>query len=255
MTTAAPQNSPRRRLTVQNSTYTHGLTAVKMAVEYETLDDLRPNLEEALPYNSSATRNRYGSRIVGWTFAEGGLNSIGVKAWRAYGDEELVNQILKERYLVYHSAVGGFVLDDFVGMPPGSGFLSDAVKNYLARENVGAPSDSLSALRLTLRDLGFIRKEGRKYAVCETALPYTAFLVLLHHHLTPEPASVSVSEIIAHPFWRYLGGRDESEVRAALSNAAAADAISRYAAVDGLEQVSTRFSLQEILQRRTRLAT
>ena len=253
-TTAAPQNGPRRRFTVQPCTYARGLTAVKMADEYETLDDLRPNLEEALPFNSSATRKRYCSRIIGWTLAEGGLNSIGAKAWRAYGDEKLVNQILKERYLVYHSTVGGFVLEDFVGMPPGSEFLSDAVENYLARENVGAPSNSFTDLRLTMRDLGFIRKRGRKYEVCETALPHTAFLALLHYHLARKPSTISVSEILAHPFWRYLGGRDESEVRAALSGAAAVDAISRYSAVDGLEQVSTRFSLEEMLQRQIRLS-
>ena len=254
MTVAAPPNAQRRRFTVQSCTYAHGLTAMKMADEYETLDDLRPNLAEALPFNSSETRGRYCSSLIAWAFGEGGLNPIGAKAWRAYGDEELVKQILRERCLAHYSAVGKFVLGDFADMAPGSEFPADAIENHLIRENASVSANHLGNFKLTMRDLGFIRKEGRKYAVCETALPQTAFLILLHYHLAPEPVSVSVSEIIAHPFWRYLGGRDESEVRAALSNAAAVDAISRYAAVDGLEQIATRFSLEEMLQRRIRLA-
>ncbi len=89
MTPAAPQNSPRRRFTVQASTYARGLTAMKMASECETLDELRPNLMEALPYNSTETRGGYCSSLIAWAFAEGGLNPIGAKARRACGDESL----------------------------------------------------------------------------------------------------------------------------------------------------------------------
>ena len=227
--------------------------AVKMATRYDSWNDLRPNLEDALPFNSEGTRKRRCSSLGQWVFDMGNMNSIGVRVWRSYEDEELVNQILRGRYLDYYPVVGGFVLDTLAELVPGSELPHDAIVNHLIQERVGSLENSTMNLRLTMRDLGFIQKVGRKYVVSESSLPHTAFLILLHCHLSPESASIPVSEIVAHPTWRYLGGRDESEVRAALSNAAARDAISRYTTVDELEQVTTRFSLTELIERRVRL--
>ena len=81
----------------------------------------------------------------------------------------------------------------------------------------------------------------------------TAFLLLLHAELAPAPRTVTVAEILAHPFWRCLGGRDPQQVRDALAAAAAAGAIDRYIHVDQLEQATTRFTLEELLDRKVRL--
>ena len=247
--------SRQRRFTVQNCTYNHGLLAVQTAAEdkYECWDELRPRLEEDIPFNSLTTRKRRVRSLFRWAFQGGDLNSLGVKVWRAYRDEDLTRQVLRERYLDAYPILGRFVSSIIASLPAGSELHFDTTKDYLSHAQVGALKDSISKLRSTMRDMGFIYKFGTKYLVSETLLPGTSFLILLHYHLARQPDTIPVQEIVGNPFWQYLGGTEVSEVRSALSHAAANDAISRYATVDSLEQVSTRFSLDEFLERRVKL--
>lgn len=246
-------NRNQRRFTVQKCTYLQGLIAVQMAAQYENWDSLRSDMEEALPFNSAESRKRRFRSLMRWALDGGSMNPIGSRVWCSYKDEGLSNQVLRERYLDVYPVIGKFVSSVLATFPIGAELGVDAIRDYLIQEHVGALDTSIVELRLTLRDIGFVRKVGRKYVVTETSLPRTAFLVLLHYHLAPEPATIIVPEIIAHPFWRYLGGRDGEEVRSALSQAAACDAISRYVTVDSLEQITTRFALEELLQKRIRL--
>ena len=243
----------RPRFTVQDCTYLQGLTAIQMASQFESWNDLRPELEEVIPFNSAQTRRRYVSQLFRWALDGGNLSAISVRAWQLYEDDELANQLLRACYLDAYPVLGRFVSDSLASIPSDTELNANAIEHYLAEEEVGALKQSVGKLKSTMRDLGFIRKVGGEYVVTGTSLPLTAFLILLHYHLAPEPATIPVDAIIEHPFWRYLGGRQEGEVRSALSLAAARDSISRYALVDGLEQITTRFSLEELLQMRVRL--
>ena len=242
-----------QRFTVQDCTYRQGMTAVQMAGRFESWDDLRPELEEALPFNSVLTRRRYVSQLFRWAFDGGNLGAVGVEVWRAYRDGELVNHLLRERYLDVYPVLGKFVSTSMTALTPGTELDVGIVERHLVQEQVAALSRSTGKLMLSMRDMGFIHKVGGRYVVAKTSLPRTAFLLLLHYHLVPEPATITVAEIIEHPFWRYLGGRNDEEVRSALAYAAAGDALSRYSTVDSLEQITTRFSFEELLGRQVRL--
>ena len=242
----------RQRFTVQDCTYRQGLLAVQMASQFESWEALRSELEEALPFNSAQTRRRYVSQLFRWALDGGNLSAIGVEVWRCYRDDELLSQILRERYLDVYPVLGGFVSSSLAMLTPGTELDANSIERHLVQEQVGGLNHSVGKLRLTMRDMDIIRKIGGEYVVADTFLPKTAFLILLHYHLVPEPTTITVSEIMKHPFWRYLGGRNYEEVRSALSHAAAGDAISRYATVDSLEQITTRFSLKELLERQVR---
>ena len=225
-----------------------------MASQFESWGDLRPELEEVLPFNSAQTRKRYVSQLFRWALDGGDIRAVGVQVWDSYKDEDLANYILRERYLAAYPELGRFVSNSVVTITAGTEIDTNTIKGHLVQEQAGGSlSQSVGKLRLTMRDMGFFRKVDRRYVVVETSLPKTAFLIMLHYHLSPEPSTIAVSEIIEHSFWRHLGGRHEEEVRAALSLAAAEDFISRYATVDSLEQITTRFSLEELLQRQIRL--
>ena len=243
----------RQRFTVQDCTYRQGLLAVQMASQFESWEALRSELEEALPFNSAQTRRRYVSQLFRWALDGGNLRSIGVCVWHSYREEEVVNHILRDRYLTANPVLGRFVSNTLTNIPPGTELDVDSLERHLVAEQVSALDTSLGKLKLTMRDMGFVRKVDREYVVIETFLPKTAFLILLHYNLAPEPTTIPMSQVIEHPFWRYLGGRREVEVRATLSQAAAGDFISRYATVDSLEQITTRFSLKELLQQQVRL--
>jgi len=226
-----------------------------MAADATSWEQLRPVLVESLPYNSHETRKRYVSSLADWALEGGNLSCLAVRVWRAYKNRELLEQILRERYLVACPVLGRFVSHVMCHLDPGETVENRILADFLNAEHSTYAEKTLVKLRITMRDLGFLRSMGRNTppVANDTRLPGSAFLILLHHHLAVQSTTVPVSDILANPFWRHLGGRAEAEVRSALSLAAARDVIARYAAVDHLEQVTTRYSLEELLRRQVLL--
>ena len=83
--------------------------------------------------------------------------------------------------------------------------------------------------------------------------PADALLVLLHARLAPTPRIVRLSELLNKTWWRLLGLREPDAVRRILREASAAGLIARYAVVDELEQVTTRYPAAEYLTQGRRL--
>ena len=253
---ASPKNSPNiKRFTVQDCTYHLGFQAISLAAGSSTLQAVRPTLEESLPYNSRETRSRYLSSLLKWALEGGDLSCLAVRVWRTHQDEKLLGHVLRERYLAAYPVLGRFVSQFLFHLTPGEPVGRKVLEDFLSAERSTYAEKTVKRLRTTMRDLGFLRIIGRQAPpiVNDTHLPTTAFVILLHHYFASQPTTVSVPTILAHPFWQYLGGREEAEVRSALSLAAARDAIARYATVDHLEQITTRYSLEELLQRQVRL--
>lgn len=241
--------------TVQDCTYRLGLQAIPQAAVASTWQALRLALGDRLPYNSRETRRRYLSSVHRWALEGGDLSCLAVRVWKAYQDNDLLGQILRERYLAAYPVLGRFVSEVLMHLDPGDPVGRRVLEDYLNAERSAYAKKTVDRLRITMRDLGFLRITDREApaVVNVTRLPGTAFLVLLHHHFAAEPTTVALPTILAHPFWQYLGGREDTEVRDALSLAAARDAIARYATVDNLEQITTRYSLEELLRKQVRL--
>ena len=83
--------------------------------------------------------------------------------------------------------------------------------------------------------------------------PANGLLILLHARLATTPRIVRISDLLAAPWWRYLGYRSAAEVRATLRDAERAGLIARYSIVDDLEQITTRYSLDDYLDNALRL--
>jgi hypothetical protein len=75
----------------------------------------------------------------------------------------------------------------------------------------------------------------------------------LHARLAPTARIVRLSDILAAAFWGLMGIRDDATVRSILRTADAKGIIAKYALVDQLEQITTRYSLGEYLEKTLRL--
>lgn len=104
-----------------------------------------------------------------------------------------------------------------------------------------------------IRRLGFVTWERQRNIVTQMRPARTALLLLVHYLFAPTPRIVTVQDILAEPFWKYLGFRAEEDVRNALHEANARDLIARYAIVEQLEQITTRYTLEQCLEQRIRL--
>jgi hypothetical protein len=74
-----------------------------------------------------------------------------------------------------------------------------------------------------------------------------AFGVLLHVLFAPQSTTIAVKDILNHVFWRYLGLREPSDVVKLLRWLEAQRIILKYVRADQLEQVTTTYSADEIL--------
>ena len=81
----------------------------------------------------------------------------------------------------------------------------------------------------------------------------TSALLIFHHVYAPTPRSVELDQVFAEQVWKYLGFSQPDEVRAFFKNLERKGLIARYAHVDRLEQVTTRYTLYELLERRVRV--
>ena len=180
------------------------------------------------------------------------MNNLLTLVWKSYQDETLLKDLMRYQFLAKELLYGDFVTQYLSSVEPGTSIAKPLIGAFL-RNNFGSDTDKLQdRLVAPLIKLGFIRRN--KGAVITSSLPpaNTAFFILLHSVFAPTSRVVSISEILADPFWKYLGFGNENDVRRRLKEMAAVDLIARYTIADQLEQITTRFTLNQILERKIR---
>jgi hypothetical protein len=101
--------------------------------------------------------------------------------------------------------------------------------------------------------LGWTITEKKKSYVAPRTPNHTAALLVFHHRYAPTPRVIDLRLLLVDATWKYLGFGHEDAVRAFMRKLERRGMVARYATVDGLEQVTTRYSLQSLLERRARL--
>ena len=82
----------------------------------------------------------------------------------------------------------------------------------------------------------------------------TATLLALHHAFAVEgQKTIEVAQIAENPFWYFTGLRNTDQLRDVVREADHAGLIGKYIVADRFEQITTRASLHELLERRVRL--
>lgn len=239
--------------TLQECAFDQAVLAVKASSSFRDWQEFRSHLIENLPYNSALSRAKFAQLIHAALYPDGDIRTIGEAVWRAYEDDSLLRDVVRVSYLDNVVAMGEFVVQALPTLPAGSDLPMERIQIFLRSQGVTDLHRAAKRLAKCLVKLGLCRRQGRALTVMNEGLPSTACLILVHDRLAREPATLELAEILDDPFWRYLGGRDAAEVRSVLRRAAAEGLIDRYTAIDRLEQITTRFPLDEFLEKRLRL--
>ena len=191
-----------------------------------------------------------------WAFDGGNLSAIGVKTWRFYKDDELVNQILKARYLHAYPVLGRFVSNalarartrrrvgcqDYRALPCSRASWRTG-SLYCQAQIVHAGHGIHPQGRQTVRGKrNPIAKNGFLDTVCITTWPRNRRRLQLQKSLSNRSGvilAVNVLKKCVLPFQTLLQLMPSP----------------RYAKVDNLEQVTTRFSFEELLERQVKLGS
>jgi len=229
------------------------IQAVKDSTRFQAYEEFRTHLIRTLPQNSLATRKRYSSYILKRFFPNGSLRQLPAAVWHAYQEETLLEQVMRYSFLSHEPLIGGFVGDVLFQLRPGSQIPRALLEDYIFRIYGETKEKVVARLVGSLRALGFIARRMNKWIVQGTDSPDLALVILTHELFARTPKVVTLKQILSNSYWKYVGLRDEGSVRGILRVAAAKEMIAKYVVADDVEQITTRYSLEELLERRMRL--
>lgn len=238
---------------IQEIPWPQALQAVKDSTDFTDFAAFRAHLEASLPYNSAYTRERYTRTVLKYFFPDASLNNLLTRVWRAYRDISILEDMLRYQLLDQEATLAQFVLTRLAPLTPGSVLEKSELETFIQEIDPQARPKMVDRLGKTVRRMGFMIYEQQQSIVTQLSPTKTSLLILIHHLFAPTPRIVPLAEILAHPFWRYLGFRDPETVRRILHEASAKGLIAGYATVDQLEQITTRYTLDAWLEQALRL--
>lgn len=238
---------------IQELPWTQAMQVIKESGQFQDFGAFRAHMEEHLPYNSAATRERYAQTIIKYFFPEASLGGLPERAWRTYRDDELLASLMRYQFLSQEPTVAQFVVDHLLPLAPGSILDLTLAKAFVQEVDPKNRSKMVERLGLALRRMGFIVREHQQDTVALLWPPKISLVIMIHYLFAPTPRIVTLRDILANPFWYYLGFREEESVRRILHEANARSSIASYAVVDQLEQITTRYTLGEWFEKRLQL--
>jgi DNA repair protein RadC len=252
---AQKEPATRERKTIQDVLIAEGLLALKTAHEATSPEQLQEILMKRLGQNSAETRRRYAQSILKWFFPDG-LQGLLPRAWRAYQDEAISTDLLRWSYLSQEPIIGRCVADALFPCENGLAMPATYFDKFL-RDSLGepAPEKTRERLKINLKRIGFLeRAKGKPDRLVPVVTQKTSLLILVHHLFAAKAVrTVELRNLFTNPFWKFLGYKSEDAVKAALREADAKGLIGKYVVADQLEQVTTCFTLDELLERKARL--
>ena len=238
---------------LQDILWQESLLAVQASLSCQTIAELIARLQEKLPQNSAVTRRRNTSIVLGRFFPTDDVDQLPRQVFRAYDDEALVISVMRVLFLEAEPLVGELVAGRLHGLPTGALLPRDSFARFTA-EVLGKKEAHVSYRCCTAaRVLGWTIVEKKKFYVAQQILDETAALLIFHSRYAPTPRVIDLKFLLTEPIWKYLGFGHEDAVRQFMRKLERRGLLSRYATVDRLEQVTTKYPLASLLQRKVRV--
>jgi len=229
--------------------------AIKEAVKCESIDALKERLIQVLSQNSAETRIRNARFIVRWFFPDG-IDGIARRTWAAYGDDRILMDVLRYLYLSQEPVMGSCVTDCLYPIELGMRVPASEFDRFLVSYYFDPPTKKTTQrLKTNLAKLGILESSrGHDHLLVPLVPTKTALLILTHSIFAPSgPRTIELKRLLADPFWKYLGFKSEDAVRTIFREADSAGVLGKYVVADQLEQITTRWGLDEFLSNKPRL--
>jgi len=227
--------------------------AIKASGRFESFESFKRYLIENLPQNSLKTKRRYASYILARFFPNQSLEQLPVMVWKSYHDENILLGIMRFEFLRREKLIALFIEKKLSGFGPGSLIPKEAFLEYLTEIFGEIRPKVLSRFTEILRSLGYLGYNHRKYFIPSIVPNKTSFLILLHYLFAKIVQTVALKDIETDPFWKYLRIPNGQSIKKILREASANNLISKYIVADQLEQITTRYSLKEFIERKIAL--
>jgi hypothetical protein len=204
-----------------------------------------------LHFNSKETRTRYGqaiatrfARLEGPTLK--GLFDI-AKSTTSRTTTEAIWRVL---FCLVERVVSQTYLEIIWPREPGSVINRNEIRSYV--ETTFKQESRKLNIRLIdcLRQVGYVLPQGKDILIVVGFGELEEALILATHLLFAQsPKTIKLSEIETSNYWRFLGYRKFGHVKVGFRSAEAKGLLERYAVVDHLEQITTRYLWPELLSK------
>ncbi len=210
-------------------------------------------LEQKLDFNSKETRKRYG-RAMAARFARlhRGVASGLIDLAKSNVELSVIEQIWRVLFCMVEPIVAQIYIEMIWPREPGAPIDRVEIRSYIETSFQQQSSKLNQRIISCLRQSGYLMPQGKhNLIVVSFGNPELALILCTHLLLAQAPRTIKLSEIESSNYWRFLGYRKFDHVRLGFRSAEAKGLIMRYANVDHLEQITTRYTWQEFLTKRT----
>ena len=208
------------------------------------------DIGKLLRFNSIETRQRYGNAIYNRLFARDiRIGNTIIEVYKTYQNIDLVITLWRCLYFSVEPIIAQTYLDIIWPREPGTIITTGDIKNYIRSTWKEYGVKILQRINMSLTQSGVIRKQGKEYVITGFANLETAFLILLHLYMVKDKntTTISIVSIENHRFWKFLGYRSFEHVKVGLRKAEQAGWLTRYSKIDQLEQITTKYNLEELI--------
>jgi hypothetical protein len=174
----------------------------------------------------------------------------------AYEDDGILMDVLRYLYLSQEHVMGHCVTDCLFPIELGMRVPASEFDRFLTSYyGDSATKKTTQRLKTNLIKLGILEgARGQDYLLVPLVPTKLSLLILTHYNFAPSEArTIELKRLLADPFWKYLGFKSEDAVRVVFREADAAGILGKYVVADQLEQITTRWGLDEFLSNKPRL--
>jgi len=229
------------------------LNAIRESQSVDILTNAKA-LANILHFNSDETRSRYG-RAMATRFARIDLkwsNPQILSGFFNIAKAGLENKIISSIWRILFCSIEPIIARTYLEIiwprEPGSQIQRSEIRNYVEMTFHQQSKKLNTRIINCLHQAGFASPQGKEALNIIGFGDLDASLFLATHLLfAQDPKTIKISEIMDSSFWKYLGYYKFDYVRIALRGAESKGLILRYAVVDHLEQITTRYSLADLI--------
>jgi hypothetical protein len=233
---------------IQDHIWQDSIFAIKLSCKASEFEAFYGQLLLKLPQTSEETRRRNAGTIVRRFFPERTLDQATRLTWRNYKDESLLQHLMRYQFLVSEPFIADFAKLHVLNCEPGEILEFGELADSFLKQTYGEVKPKIKQrLSGALQATGLVTRSQKIMYLRDQTDIERAFGVLLHVLFAPQPTTIAVKDILNHVFWRYLGLRSPSDVVKLLRWLEAKKIIVKYVRADQLEQVTTAYSADEIL--------
>jgi hypothetical protein len=222
--------------------------AVAAAMTSDRFGDIEPFretiIDEAFVQPSFQTRHRYASYFIKWFMPSLSFDDPVPLCWRAFHEKPALEHVMRWQYVSSNPLIASYVDDHLSHVPPGEP-VDEGVDAFLAGALGGVNDKSRNRMKANLRKVGLLVSQSKRSFRIVPEVSNESVALLLAILFAPEAMTLSFLDIVRDPWWKRLGVESETALRQKLQDTANAGLIARSLRMDTLDQVTTRYSIDQ----------